>query len=308
MVFYIDSIFLINLIMSFTITFLTGRVINYKHNKSFKIWRYFLGSFISTSIYILLFVIDIFRNNFNFGYTLVILGINTYISFNPKNKRDFFIYFIGLHLIAFFLGGLCFGIFYYTKIGALLGNSITASLNNISIKLLLSSVGTSYIVVKLLGEYIDKQRIKKQVILGVKIYSKNLIEVPMLLDTGNTLYEPLSKLPVIIVYYKYLEKVIDKKLYDLYETESDILANIYNMENVFSEKLRIIPYKSIGNENGLILGVECSIEFIFEGRLFQKQCVVGISDFELNKSNEYVGIFNPALIEEEFKNVKKSFA
>ncbi len=308
MIIYLDSLFFINCAMSFIITKIVGRLVNQKYGFSISLKRYLFGSILSSSIYIMSILSNTIRNNFNFVFTILILSINVYITFQPKSIKIFLTYFISVHLVAFAVGGMCFGLFYYTKVGAILGNTVTQTMNNISIKLLFASIGISYTIARSIGVYIEKLKLSKKKVINVKICDRKEICVQMLLDTGNSLTDPYSQLPVVVVFYEELEGVLDDKIFNIYKENEDIVTKAFQLDDEISKMLKIIPFKSLGRESGLILGFESNIEFSYEDKTYYKKCVIGISDFEINKSGEYAGIFNPSLIEEEMESVKRILA
>ncbi len=305
MTLYLDSLFLINFTMNYFILFLTGKITNQRFGKVVKYKKYIIGSLITTLLYLSVILVKPFRDNFNFAFGVLIISVGVIITFSPKTKKIFLVYLVSTHIVAFSIGGVSFGIFYYTKAGAFIGNTIQATINNASIKLLIAATSISYILIRLVANYIESLKLKKQVVLETRLKVNNEIELSMLVDTGNTLIDPISKLPVVVVYYKNLERVIENSLYLLYEGEDDVMSKAFNLDDTISRKLKIIPFKSVGCSNGLILGLEGIIEFTHENIEYKKSCVLGIVDFEIAKNKDYLGIFNPMLIEEDVYNVEK---
>ncbi len=305
MTLYLDSLFIINFVMNYIILLFTGKITNQRFRRKISIQKYLFGSLLTTILYLLTIVLDLTRNNYNFIFGIVIISFGILITFRPKTFNTFLTYLLFTHVVAFAVGGATYGIFYYTKAGAFIGNTIVATSNNISIKLLIAATAFSYIVIKLVVNYIEKTRLSKQIILDTNLIIQENIEIPMLVDTGNTLVDPITKLPVVVVYYKNLEGILDTRLYSLYEENCDVMTNAFNLDNDLCLKLKIIPFKSVGCSSGIILGFESRIEFKFEDINYSKNCIVGIVDFEIAKNKEYKGIFNPMLIKEEVVNVKK---
>ncbi len=305
MVLYVDSIFIINFFMNYIILALTGKIINPKYGRHVSNIRYVLGSLITTSIYIAVLLIDALRNNFNFFIAMFMIAMGIIFCYRPSSKKMFLSYFLAIHIVAFAIGGMCFGIFYYTKAGALIGNTVTTTLNNVSFKLLISSTCVSYLVVKGIAGYIEKVKISKQEVLTVSIGDEKEKSFQMLVDTGNGLIEPITQLPVIVMCYKDLKGIIDNELFEIYEHKKDVVSEAYALDSEITKHLKIIPFKSVGKENGIILGVECFVRYTYLGVAYNKRCVIGIVDFEILGNGDYSGIFNPRLLGEECEDVKK---
>ena len=105
---------------------------------------------------------------------------------------------------------------------------------------------------------------------------QNEIELDALFDTGNSLREPISGRPVLVVEEESFHKLLGAKK---------------------PEKLKIIPYRSVGKENGIMEGYEIP-EIIIKGREEDLRCrkvIVGISKNKVSASGKYQMILHPDL-------------
>ncbi len=307
MTLYLDSLFMINFVMTYIILLFTGRLVNSKYGKKVKKTRYLVGSGVVTVLYLIIICVNVLRNNFNILYAVILIAVGICITFKPSNMKMFLTYLFFTHLVAFTLGGVSFGLFYYTKAGAFLGNKVAATTENMSIKLLIATTCFTFIALKIIVRYIESIKLSKQKLLNVKVEGLNgeFEELVMLVDTGNTLVEPVSKLPVIVIPYFKIRKLINEELYKLYEEDEDIIGKAFNLELDFVSKLKLIPFKSVGKENGLLLGFETQITYDNNGYAQAKKCVVGIINIEISKG-VYSSIFNPLLLREDNSYVKRS--
>ena len=105
-----------------------------------------------------------------------------------------------------------------------------------------------------------------------------------LIDTGNSLREPVSGKPVSVV-------------------ETDILERLHDVKR--PEKLKVIPYRSIGRENGMMEGYEVpEIVIDSEGeRLRRQKVIIGISRGKVSVDGRYQMILHPDLCNEISENV-----
>ena len=109
---------------------------------------------------------------------------------------------------------------------------------------------------------------------------------------GNLLKETISNLPVIIVEKNVLVNLIDNSVL---ERVKDILeGKMLDDDNskIHNYKFRIIPFTSLGNKNGLLLGFKPDFIKIYnEDETIEKKVFVGISEENLSGSlNEYNAI------------------
>ena len=112
-----------------------------------------------------------------------------------------------------------------------------------------------------------------------------------MIDTGNLLKEPISKQDVIIV-----EK---NSLFGL--VSGDILDNLNQIiqgkwldsgrQDIYDYKFKVIPFSSLGNENGMLIGFKPDyIKILGEEECVRNDVIVGIYDGKLSKSNLYTSL------------------
>ena len=99
-----------------------------------------------------------------------------------------------------------------------------------------------------------------------------MLTIKGLLDTGNSLRENTTGKRVTIV-------------------EKQVLKEFYNVQ---IDKIFIIPYKSVGKENGVIYGIRVD-ELIISHEKFRKvayDAIIGIYDGRLSSDNRYNAILH----------------
>ena len=111
-----------------------------------------------------------------------------------------------------------------------------------------------------------------------------------MVDTGNMLKEPITGTPVVVVERTSLYELLPKEI--LNNTES-ILGGDFEkipeeIKNEYVSKLKIIPFKSIGKQNGMLVGIKPEkIEVINEQTEEEKNAIIGIYNKSLTKRGEY---------------------
>lgn len=116
-------------------------------------------------------------------------------------------------------------------------------------------------------------------------WHQEIFRVCGFLDTGNFLYEPLSKMPVSV-----MEETV------FLEHFKEPLTKMIEKHSV--KDIRMIPYHSVGTENGMMLGILVTNIQITNGsqKIEVKRGIVGISKEELSKSGHYQLLLHPDLI------------
>jgi len=110
-----------------------------------------------------------------------------------------------------------------------------------------------------------------------------------MIDTGNLLKEPISKTDVIIVERESLEGIVSK---NILENIKYILKGKWIEEsNVHSYKFKLIPFSSLGNDNGLLIGFKPDYVKIYsEEECTRDDVLIGIYDGKLSKNNLYTSL------------------
>lgn len=158
-----------------------------------------------------------------------------------------------------------------------------------------------------------KNKLKKKDMIyemKVKILEKE-INVKAMLDTGNMLKDPITKMPVVVIEKEKLNETLPKELLENIEGILGGEKDCYNYEldDEYVNKIKIIPFSSIGKQNGLMIGIKAD-EITIQGDEFKeyKNVIIGISPQKL--SNNYSALFGLDLFEgrennEFVTNIKK---
>lgn len=212
---YVDSLFLVNFVMNLYLLLLTNRSLFCATTRV----RVILGAAIGAGLYFLPFFCAgplWLKNLLGFlpGTVAMIL-----FTFRVRNMRAFWGIAEKMIMFAILMGGTMLLLAKKVKwiemriadIGGILG------------------IGA---LLYLLFGYLCEQRRRTGKLCKVTLISKgNRLTVTALIDSGNSLVEPISGKPVCIV-------------------ENGILASLLDMENLY----RVIPYHSIGKKRGILKG------------------------------------------------------
>ena len=132
-------------------------------------------------------------------------------------------------------------------------------------------------VVLLYMTYQNRKNRQKLIYCVELIQRGKKVELKALLDTGNALREPFSGKPVSIV-------------------ESDVWNSI--MEEPTLEKFKIIPFHSIGQEHGILKGMEIDELIIRQDdrKIVQKNMIIAFYEGKLSNDRSYQMILHQSLL------------
>jgi stage II sporulation protein GA (sporulation sigma-E factor processing peptidase) len=266
--------------------------------------KLFLGAFVSTALFcVILFA---FQNFYNFPVMLIVLGVGIVISFAPKRIPELIKLLIIANLVSFCIGGMGMALFYFTNISTLFFNAAGVYIENFSLKILLIVSSSTYVLIKLFGAWAKKFLLNKKKLLEVKIYADGSSgALNALLDTGNSLCDPLSASPVIIAEFDRVKDFLPGDLKTAFsERREQDFGRVFSQleENNFSKRVRVIPYESVGKQNGILIGFRPDRVEITEGdkKIVINDVVIGIYNFKLSKDDSYQGLLNPDLMPGNF--------
>jgi len=309
MTIYLDIIFIENILMNFIIIFATGIVIK---EKIIKI-RILISSFIG-AVYTILMYINIISIYSNFIMKLILSIAIVYISFKPDTLKKLIKNLIMFYFVSFVFGGCAFALMYFIKPQlAQMKNGVF--IGSYPIKVAIIGAIISFILIQVSFKIVKHKLNKKDMIYKIEIIINNKkTTVNALLDTGNLLKEPITGLPVIVIEHTSLYNILPNEILNNTEKilggETDEIIENENCTEIIS-RFRMIPFSSLGKQNGLLLGVKVdNINIEIDEKIEQiNNVIIGIYDKSLTKNGMYSAIFGMDILEggrlnECFANVK----
>ena len=295
MTIYVDVVLLENLCMNYIILFGTGYIIRLK----IKHLRILLSSLIG-AIYAILAYAGIFPMYANIFVKIVLSICMVYIAFYPKNIKGMVKELIVFYLVSFALGGCAFALLYIVRPQAIfMKDGVYIGTYPIKIALLGGIVGfiVTYIAFKVVKTRMTKNELIYDMV--IKIKDKELT-TKVMLDTGNMLKDPISNMPVVLVEKSILYPILPK---ELLENSKNILGGDFKeneyINNEYRTRLRIIPFTSVGKQNGMMLGIKVDkIKIITDvDEVINDNAIICVYEKEFSKRKKYFGLIGIDLLE-----------
>ncbi len=283
---YLDIVFMENVCMNYIIIYATAILL--KLNK--KPARIFFGALIG-ALYAVMCVIRTFEVYNSILIKILVSVIIVYVSTNAKSFKSLIKAVLIFYLVSFTFGGIALALLYFIKPeNILMKNGLYIGMYPIKIVLLGGILG--YILISIVYSIIKSRFSKKKRVcsLTVSIEGESR-SVNALIDSGNFLKEPITGIPVVIVETGYLYGVIPKEI--LENVNNIITGNIdflhkNNDNSAVLCKFRLIPFNSLGKENGLLLGIKADFVKISDNE--------GMEDKKIN--NVIIGLYDKKLSKE----------
>lgn len=295
---YIDVLFLVNFFMDFLLLMLTSKI----SKRPTTLFRIFLAAIVGTALFCLGLIYP--KGTFKAIkplYALVVSIIMVKLGFPKMGLKTSLRILTIFYLTAFTLSGTMNAIYYNTKLGNYFRLVIKGEKESkITIGVLALLAIVSYLIVKLLIGKIIKDKEKRKTIFEVTLVSNGKeIVIKGLLDTGNSLKEPIGRKPVNIIELSAAKELFAKDFMTVIENfyisgELQLNADTTNYLN----KIRMVPFQSVGESKGMLVAVQIDSLYIAkEGDEIQViKPYVAIYNKELSVNNQYKMLLHPELM------------
>lgn len=286
MIIYIDIIIVENLIMNYIILYATGLISKRKISHL----KIFFASTIGT-IYVIIEYISKLNIYSNMFLKSILSIVMVFIAFNSQNVKNLFKLLVLFYLTTFTFGGVATYLIYVLKPqNIIIKNGMYVGTYVLKVIFIGAIIGTIILIIAF--KFTKNKITKKDVIckIKIKLNGKEII-LDTMVDTGNMLKEPLTGNPVVVVEKTSLYNLIPKEI--LNNTES-ILGGDFeripeNIKNEYISRLKIIPFSSLGKQNGMLIGIKPERLYVINEQVEEKKddAIIGIYNKSLTKRGEY---------------------
>lgn len=110
------------------------------------------------------------------------------------------------------------------------------------------------------------------------------------LDTGNGLRDPITRRPIVVAEYDLLKACLPADFRLAMENSQDENDRLEAISmSTWANRMRVIPFSSIGKKNGLLIGLRCDEMVVRLGKeeIIHKNLVVGIYPHKLSNEDSY---------------------
>ena len=195
-------------------------------------------------------------------------------------------------------GGVIFAVWLFaTPPGMYVRNGVAYF--NISPVLLILATAGCYILITLASRFLHRNDLTASLFETEIVVGGADVRLTGLLDTGNTLCDQISGLPVIIAEYGKTEKIIPEALRPSFKR-----GNILDPDSFrscgWASRLRMVPYGSVGNVGGLLPAFRPDlVRMRAKGKTVETADVlVAVCNRRLSEDGKYSVLLNAHLLHE----------
>lgn len=306
MVVYIDLIFAANLLIDGILLWLTGWLVKLKVSW----WRLALSALVGALYVVMMFVPELsFLYTFliKFGLSVVML----WIAFGFRSLQSYLRVLGAFYIINFAAAGGIVGIHYLLQSSGDIWNGI----------LFTSSGGQAYRMkigfwfvlavlplVLLLFKLFHSSRVRREQLesyigeVTVEIDGVTVV-CPGLLDTGNRLSDPLTRIPVMVMEASLWEGHLPASWKGrLTQTSADtLLLETDGQSFALQDRMRLVPYRGINRGSSFMLALKPDLVKIQLGEetFYSKRVLIGLDGGTLSGDGAYRAVIHPDLAQRE---------
>lgn len=295
---YLDILLIENVVINYFILLVTSK---FSKNKSSNL-RLFLGALTGAAYVALIVCFPAIASNYNMLSKILLSLLIVAISFSHENLSGFFKTLAIFYASTFIFAGSAYAFMTFNQGGGFVKNGIFYNLNQSKWSSLVLSVILAGIIIRIFMEIVQFKFSKDKLLVKIKIgFENQAIVLSALIDTGNSLYDPLTNMPVIVVEYGAIKDILPEEIREIFEKykDSDLAwATAMIANSKWISRFRLIPFSSLGKENGMLIGFKP--DYIKIGDDKDKKgisnVIVGIYNNILSKNSRYKALLSPELI------------
>ena len=295
MTIYVDIVLIENLIMNYIIILATGIILKVK----IKHIRIILASLLG-AIYSIVAYISPLGIYSSLILKLLLSIIIVYISFNSQSIKQLLKHVVIFYMTSFVFGGAAFALIYIVKPqDILMKNGLF--LGTYPLKTVILGAMIAFIVIITAFSIVKSKISKKDMFCDIEIkLNEKIVKTKAMIDTGNMLKEPITNTPVVVVEHTLLYECIPKEILNNLENilGGDFEKITEDIRNEYISKLKLIPFSSLGKQNGMLLGIKPQYLKIIneEQEQVKENVIIGIYNKSLTKRGEYRALIGIELL------------
>ena len=286
MTIYLDVIFLENLILNFLILYAVG----IETKSKVKFVRIVVSSVVGSAYTVLLYMIN---NDFFHSIIMKILLslVMNYIAYKTNKIKEILKKIVYFYLTSFVFGGGALALIYVVNTGKIsIHNGVISG--KYTLLTIMMGVIVSFIVIIISFKLIKNKITKKDLVCNIKIIvNDKQIQTKALIDTGNFLKEPITNIPVIVAEHLLLKNIIPDEILESIENilGGDLKNISETTKNEYLSKMKIIPFSSLGKQNGILLGIKAQEAIIEQNEETKKikKVIIGLYNKKISYKGEY---------------------
>lgn len=306
MIVYLDLVFLMNWLIDGALLLATG----WTRKLRFRWWRVALAAAIGAA-YTLLMLLPKLSFLFSFGVKLLLSAAMLLSAFGFGTKPAFLRNLAAFYLINFALAGGIFALHYLLMPAGEVFNGIWVTRSRglffqfrVGFSFLIAALALSLVYFLRVFQSSKQREAVARLIADVTIQVEGVrLTCKGLVDTGNQLYDPLTKTPVMIVEAKLWQDALPAEWINKIRTSDaeQIVAAIGSYDFIWQDRLRVVPYRGVNRGTQFMLAIKPDLVSVLyqDKKLESRKVLIGFDGGTLSSDGTYQAIIHPMLLESQ---------
>jgi len=298
---YLDIVILENIVINYLILLVTSKFIKYRSSNL----RLLLGAAFGAAYLVAMILLPDMKV-YTTVFSKFLLSIAMVAAaFNFKKLKAFLKALVVFYATTFLFAGAGFTLMFLNREWGVVKNGVLMtplSLLNTKWSELLLAFAVAFIILRVVWDVIQSKFVREKPMVQLIIsFDSKATMLNALIDTGNSLHDPLTNMPVVVVEFSAIKELLPSDIRNIFENDSDndlnAVASTISSSEWFS-RFRLIPFTSLGRENGMLIGFRPDyIEIGTENEKKDvKDVIIGIYNRALSRNEQYKALVNPELI------------
>ncbi|RST75411.1 sigma-E processing peptidase SpoIIGA [Siminovitchia acidinfaciens] len=301
MIIYMDVIWFLNFLVDSLLLWVTAIFLK----RDVKTWRILLGGLMGSSLILLaitpvaaLASHPVIKMFVSFCMVLTVFGF--------KRLKSFMSCLLTFYFSTFLMGGVLLGTHYLLTYDLKLRTAVSLESirgfgDPVSWLFVAAAFPAAWHFSKRRVEDLTISSIEYDVLIDATIRINGLdLQLKGLIDSGNQLYDPISKTPVMIASISTFNDQLPDEIAQLADKKNNPIELADTIPDSWSEKMRLIPAKTVGNNNQLLCAFKPDALLLQTGeeRRVAKKVLIVFTDQELSSDGRFQCIVHPAMVEQ----------
>ena len=289
---YVDVLISVNLFINYFLLLSVAKILNLKPVRK----RLILGAFIG-ALYSLIILLPPINGIFSVFLKLIMSASIVLLAFKWVSNRLFLKIIMVFYGVNFLFGGIIFCLWYFAMPNIIFMNNNMIYLN-LSPLFLVTATFLAYLAIRLMNKITGRQNILNLDCEILIKFNEKSVTLKAKIDTGNTLREPFSGLPVVVVQYKFIEQIVPEPIKEYFCVFNDVHTSAkkisYDVQKF--KDFRLVPYKTI-SETGLLPAFKPTyIKILSKNQDIKKDAYIAVCSEKIF-NDEFHALINSELIE-----------
>lgn len=297
---YLDILILENIVVNYLILWTSGKLSKIRTTNL----RLFLGALVGALYAAFMIIRPDIKIFYTVGAKILLSAAMVAIAFVSNRLVSFLKALILFYISTFVFAGASFALIYLNSQKALIRNGMVHIYWQSKWITVLYGIFITIIVLGIFQELIQYRITKENLLIKIKIkFEGKYASIAALIDTGNSLYDPLSNMPVIVVEFSALRDILPSEVCNIFEDSMEIDFSLITKQlhnSKWLNRFRLIPFSSLGRENGMLIGFKPDFVEVGDEEDPDKKgisnVIIGICKHTLSKGDRYRALLSPDLV------------